>query len=92
MMIFYFLQLYVLQYPLRQRWRPYELDDRCEKVRLKPGTAEVEVEMSVQVNSENFDPDVTDKAMKKQVCLFFNFSIVVKVKSCMQQSDVFNQF
>ncbi|CAI9282594.1 unnamed protein product [Lactuca saligna] len=60
-------KLYVLQYPLRQRWRPYELDDRCEKVRLKPGTAEVEVEMSVQVNSENFDPDVTDKAMKKQI-------------------------
>ncbi|KAI3768055.1 hypothetical protein L2E82_18486 [Cichorium intybus] len=61
-------KLYVLQYPLRQRWRPYELEDRCEKVRLKPETAEVEVEMSVQVDSENYDREVDDdKAMKKQV-------------------------
>ncbi|KAL4583471.1 hypothetical protein LXL04_008044 [Taraxacum kok-saghyz] len=61
-------KLYILQYPLRQRWRPYELEDRCEKVRLKPKTAEVEVELSVQVDSENFDRDVGDeKAMKKQV-------------------------
>lgn len=28
------LQLYVLQYPLRPCWRPYELDERCKEVRL----------------------------------------------------------
>lgn len=61
-------KLYVLQYPLRQRWRPYELEDRCEKVRLKPESAEVEVELSVQVDSENFDRGVDeDKTMNKQV-------------------------
>lgn len=61
-------KLYVLQYPLRQSWRPYELEERCERVRVKPETAEVEVEMSVQVDSENFDADAgDDKAMPKQV-------------------------
>ncbi|XP_024968054.1 DNA-directed RNA polymerase III subunit RPC5 isoform X2 [Cynara cardunculus var. scolymus] len=60
-------KVYVLQYPLRQSWRPYELEERCEKVRVKPETAEVEVEMSVQVDSENFDADADDKAMSKQV-------------------------
>ncbi|KVI12296.1 DNA-directed RNA polymerase III subunit Rpc5 [Cynara cardunculus var. scolymus] len=25
-------KVYVLQYPLRQSWRPYELEERCEKV------------------------------------------------------------
>ncbi|KAD4888423.1 hypothetical protein R6Q59_034557 [Mikania micrantha] len=61
-------KLYVLQYPLRPSWRPYELEDRCEKVRVKAETAEVEIEMSVLAESENFDTDVDDdKAMPKQV-------------------------
>lgn len=28
------LQLYVLQYPLRPRWRPYEFEGRCEEVSI----------------------------------------------------------
>ncbi|KAI3785276.1 hypothetical protein L1987_44392 [Smallanthus sonchifolius] len=61
-------KLYVLQYPLRSCWRPYELEDRCEEVRVKPESAEVEIEMPIQANSENFDTDVDDdKAMPKQV-------------------------
>ncbi|KAK9058613.1 hypothetical protein SSX86_023455 [Deinandra increscens subsp. villosa] len=61
-------KLYVLQYPLRPSWRPYELEERCEVVRVKPETAEVEMEMSIQAESENFDIDVHDeKAMPKQV-------------------------
>ncbi|KAK9066897.1 hypothetical protein SSX86_014221 [Deinandra increscens subsp. villosa] len=61
-------KLYVLQYPLRPCWRPYELEERCEVVRVKPETAEVEMEMSIQAESENFDADFHDeKAMPKQV-------------------------
>lgn len=61
-------QLYVLQYPLRQCWRPYELDQRCEQVRVKPTRAEVEVDLSVDVDSPNFDPDADERVkMTKQV-------------------------
>ncbi|PWA84253.1 SIN-like family protein [Artemisia annua] len=60
-------KLYVLQYPLRPSWRPYELEERCEQVRVKPKTSEVEVEMSVQVDSENYDDVDGDKALPKQV-------------------------
>ncbi|KAK1433274.1 hypothetical protein QVD17_10184 [Tagetes erecta] len=61
-------QLYVLQYPLRPCWRPYELDHTCEEVRVKPESAEVEIKMSVEAGSENFDIDVDDdRAMAKQV-------------------------
>nr|XP_011458286.1 PREDICTED: uncharacterized protein LOC101304068 [Fragaria vesca subsp. vesca] len=35
-------QLYILQYPLRPRWRRYELENRCEEIRVKPDTAQVE--------------------------------------------------
>ncbi|KAA8531837.1 hypothetical protein F0562_006446 [Nyssa sinensis] len=50
-------QLYVLQYPLRPCWRPYELDERCDEVRVKPISKEVEVDLSVDVDSRNYDPD-----------------------------------
>ncbi|KAI7746580.1 hypothetical protein M8C21_005734 [Ambrosia artemisiifolia] len=61
-------KLYVLQYPLRPCWRPYELDDRCSEVRVKQETAEVEMDMSVPSESENFDTDVDyGKTMRKQV-------------------------
>ncbi|PWA84254.1 SIN-like family protein [Artemisia annua] len=60
-------KLYVLQYPLRPSWRSYELEERCEQVRVKPETSEVEVEMSVQFDSKNYDDVDGDKAMSKQV-------------------------
>lgn len=31
---FFSPQLYVLQYPLRPCWRPYDMDERCEEVRI----------------------------------------------------------
>ncbi|CAN0890685.1 DNA-directed RNA polymerase III subunit RPC5 [Linum grandiflorum] len=59
-------QLYVLQYPLRPRWRPYELDERCEEVRVKPSTDEVEVDLSID-DSMNFDANYASMLeMKKQ--------------------------
>ncbi|OMO56869.1 DNA-directed RNA polymerase III subunit Rpc5 [Corchorus capsularis] len=60
-------QLYVLQYPMRPCWRPYDLDERCEEVRVKPATGEVEVDMSVDVDSNNFDKECASKLkMNKQ--------------------------
>ncbi|PON67705.1 DNA-directed RNA polymerase III subunit Rpc [Parasponia andersonii] len=60
-------QLYVLQYPLRPCWRPYELDERCEEVRVKPGSGEVELDLSMDVESKNFDQDCGTKLkMTKQ--------------------------
>ncbi|KAI4327574.1 hypothetical protein L6164_020016 [Bauhinia variegata] len=50
-------QLYVLQYPLRPCWRPYELDERCEEVRLKPASSEVEIDLSIDIESNNYDQD-----------------------------------
>ncbi|XP_038985804.1 DNA-directed RNA polymerase III subunit RPC5 isoform X2 [Phoenix dactylifera] len=52
--------LYVMQYPLRPSWRPYELDERCEEVRVKPKQSKIEVDLSLDVNSENYDRDVDE--------------------------------
>ncbi|KAL2551842.1 SIN-like family protein [Forsythia ovata] len=60
-------RLYVLQYPLRPVWRPYELEDRCEEVRVKPASSEVEVDLAVNVDSNNYDRDADPKVrMAKQ--------------------------
>lgn len=60
-------QLYVLQYPLRPCWRPYEMDERCEEVRIKPLTAEVEVDLSIDVDSKNYDSNADHRVgMTKQ--------------------------
>ncbi|XP_059275947.1 uncharacterized protein LOC132030361 isoform X1 [Lycium ferocissimum] len=60
-------QLYVFQYPLRPVWRPYELEERCQEVRLRPSTAEMEVDLAIDFDSKNFDRDSVHAAtMKKQ--------------------------
>ncbi|XP_061950066.1 uncharacterized protein LOC133673347 isoform X1 [Populus nigra] len=59
-------QLYVMQYPLRPCWRPYELDERCKEVRVKPKSTEVEVDLSID-DTKNYDPDIASRLnMKKQ--------------------------
>ncbi|TKY70366.1 DNA-directed RNA polymerase III subunit RPC5 [Spatholobus suberectus] len=55
-------QLYIFQYPLRPCWRPYELDDeQCEEVRLKPSNSEVEIDLSIDLESGNIDKEVANK-------------------------------
>ncbi|KAL2897049.1 DNA-directed RNA polymerase III subunit RPC5 [Bienertia sinuspersici] len=49
-------QLYVLQYPLRPSWRPYELEQRCTEVRVKPNSGEMEVDLLIDTDSDNYDP------------------------------------
>uniref|UniRef100_A0A7N0VHG2 DNA-directed RNA polymerase III subunit RPC5 n=1 Tax=Kalanchoe fedtschenkoi TaxID=63787 RepID=A0A7N0VHG2_KALFE len=45
-------QMYVMQYPLRPSWRPYDLEEQCKEVRLKPKSAKVEIDIEVP---ESFD-------------------------------------
>ncbi|OVA04539.1 DNA-directed RNA polymerase III subunit Rpc5 [Macleaya cordata] len=52
-------QLYILQYPLRPCWRPYELDQKCQEVRVKPNNMQVEVDLSLDVEN-NYDASVAD--------------------------------
>ncbi|XP_027331746.1 DNA-directed RNA polymerase III subunit RPC5 isoform X2 [Abrus precatorius] len=54
-------QLYVFQYPLRPCWRPYDLDEQCEEVRLKPDDSQVEVDLSIDLESNNIDKEFADK-------------------------------
>ncbi|KAM7250049.1 hypothetical protein ACFE04_021932 [Oxalis oulophora] len=59
-------QLYLLQYPLRPCWRPYELEERCEEVRVKTSTAQVQIDLSLDLQS-NCDSEVAKKMnMTKQ--------------------------
>ncbi|KAK0606346.1 hypothetical protein LWI29_036762 [Acer saccharum] len=50
-------QLYVMQYPMRPCWRPYELDERCEEVRVKPSKPEVEIDLAIDTDSNNWDSE-----------------------------------
>ncbi|KAF3677642.1 putative DNA-directed RNA polymerase III subunit RPC5-like isoform X3 [Capsicum annuum] len=60
-------KLYAFQYPLRAVWRPYELEERCQEVRLRASTEEMEVDLAIDFDSNNFDRDSVHAAtMKKQ--------------------------
>ncbi|XP_010906545.1 uncharacterized protein [Elaeis guineensis] len=64
----FLLNLYVMQYPLRPSWRPYELNERCEEVRVKPKQSKIEVDLSLDVDSENYDRDVDEPLrIEKQI-------------------------
>ncbi|XP_074591886.1 uncharacterized protein LOC141847717 [Curcuma longa] len=52
--------LYILQYVLRPSWRPYELNERCDKVRVKPTKSKIEIDMSLDIDSENYDQEAAD--------------------------------
>eukprot|EP00257_Ricinus_communis_P019446 XP_015578439.1 DNA-directed RNA polymerase III subunit RPC5 [Ricinus communis] len=65
-------QLYVMQYPLRPCWRPYELDERCEEVRVKPQSTEVEVDLTID-DSSNWDPAQASKYNFKKQTLSTSF-------------------
>ncbi|RLM60983.1 uncharacterized protein C2845_PM14G07830 [Panicum miliaceum] len=59
-------KLYIMQYPLRPCWRPYELNEICEEVRVKPLSSEVEVDLSVNKQSENYDQEAPLRLTKQQ--------------------------
>ncbi|KAF0898649.1 hypothetical protein E2562_009162 [Oryza meyeriana var. granulata] len=51
--------LYVMQYPLRPCWRPYELNEICKEVRVKPLSSKVELDLDIDTECENYDPEVS---------------------------------
>ncbi|KAI3841046.1 hypothetical protein MKX03_018277 [Papaver bracteatum] len=51
-------QLYVLQYPLRPSWRPYDME-KCQEVRVKPKKVQVEIDLSLDMD-ENYDVGVEE--------------------------------
>ncbi|KZV19013.1 hypothetical protein F511_08441 [Dorcoceras hygrometricum] len=62
-------RLYVLQYPLRPLWRPYEMEERCEQVRVKPASNEIEVDLAIDFESKNYDRDAGSRFLMKRQTL-----------------------
>uniref|UniRef100_A0A7N0VGB3 DNA-directed RNA polymerase III subunit RPC5 n=1 Tax=Kalanchoe fedtschenkoi TaxID=63787 RepID=A0A7N0VGB3_KALFE len=61
-------QMYVMQYPLRPSWRPYDLEEQCKEIRLKPKSAKVEIDIEVDVDSRSqqeryHDPNTITKTL-----------------------------
>ncbi|KAL3630312.1 hypothetical protein CASFOL_023296 [Castilleja foliolosa] len=59
-------RLYVLQYPLRPIWRPYEMEEKCQEVRVKPVSSEMEIDLAIDVDSKNYDSCADAVQMKTQ--------------------------
>ncbi|CAI9110734.1 OLC1v1010808C1 [Oldenlandia corymbosa var. corymbosa] len=68
-------KLFVLQYPLRPLWRPYELDDRCSEVRVNPKSADIEVDLAVDP-STNYDADTKVEITKQTLASSWKAPIV----------------
>ncbi|KAK8968639.1 hypothetical protein KSP40_PGU001647 [Platanthera guangdongensis] len=57
-------KLYDMQFPLRPSWRPYEIDEKCKEVWIKPKLSHFEIEFSLDVdNTENYNKEVDDGLM-----------------------------
>ncbi|KAM9971212.1 hypothetical protein ACTFIW_011188 [Dictyostelium discoideum] len=55
--------LYLFQYPLRQPWRPYDMS-KLEELRIKPKQQKVEMDLSIDPDSDNYNPDAQTKTTK----------------------------
>ncbi|KAL2651484.1 hypothetical protein R1flu_019612 [Riccia fluitans] len=53
-------QLYLLQYPLRPAWRPYGLEEQCLEVRVKAAQKKLELDLAIDINSENYDQEAAE--------------------------------
>lgn len=47
-------KMYLLQYPLRPPWRPYDLD-QCETVNFKPGARRLELTTALDIRGHNYN-------------------------------------
>ncbi|GAU15800.1 hypothetical protein TSUD_236160 [Trifolium subterraneum] len=74
-------------YPLRPSWRPYELDERCEEVRLKPDSSEAEVDLSVDFESSNIDSDVSKKLKYTKQLHLHSIHAVVQLRPSQHYLD-----
>ncbi|EGC38572.1 hypothetical protein DICPUDRAFT_148777 [Dictyostelium purpureum] len=55
--------LYLFQYPLRQPWRPYDMT-KLEELRIKPKQQKVEIDLSIDPETENYNSDSMVKTTK----------------------------
>ncbi|EFA74761.1 RNA polymerase III subunit [Heterostelium album PN500] len=55
--------LFLFQYPLRQPWRPYDMN-RLEELRIKPKQQKVEIDLSIDIESDNFNDQSDIKTEK----------------------------
>ncbi|KYR02148.1 RNA polymerase III subunit [Tieghemostelium lacteum] len=55
--------LILFQYPLRQPWRPYDMS-RLEELRIKPKQQRVEMDLSLDTETEYYNSDSTNKVLK----------------------------
>ncbi|KAN0025363.1 hypothetical protein ACTFIU_003624 [Dictyostelium citrinum] len=55
--------LYLFQYPLRQPWRPYDMT-KLEELRIKPKQQKVEMDLSIDPDTDNYNPDAQTKTTK----------------------------
>ncbi|KAN0033144.1 hypothetical protein ACTA71_011352 [Dictyostelium dimigraforme] len=55
--------LYLFQYPLRQPWRPYDMS-KLEELRIKPKQQKVEIDLSIDPDTDNYNPDAQTKTTK----------------------------
>ncbi|KAL0378106.1 UNVERIFIED_CONTAM: DNA-directed RNA polymerase III subunit RPC5 [Sesamum radiatum] len=68
-------------------WRPYELDDRCDEVRVKPASAELEVDLAVDVDSKNYDSGADPRVQMKKQLHLNPVHAVVQLRPSMQHLD-----
>ncbi|KAH7659911.1 DNA-directed RNA polymerase III subunit Rpc5 protein [Dioscorea alata] len=60
-------KLYVMQYPLRPSWRPYEVNEKS-KVKIDARQSKLEVDLNLDVGV-NYDEDAADPLFEKKVTL-----------------------
>ncbi|XP_058070211.1 uncharacterized protein LOC131219212 isoform X2 [Magnolia sinica] len=60
-------QLYLMQYPFRPCWRPYEINERCQEVRVQPKQSKLEVDLEMNVDPDIYNEEVPEPLrMQKQ--------------------------
>eukprot|EP00899_Mesostigma_viride_P025237 jgi/Mesvir1/5899/Mv00670-RA.1 len=62
------VKLYLLQYPLRPPWRPYN-DGQYSEVRVKPNQGRVEVDCTLDQTNENYDQEASEHLRIKKCTL-----------------------
>ncbi|KAL5987234.1 hypothetical protein ACLOJK_038396 [Asimina triloba] len=64
-------QLYVMQYPLRPCWRPYEFADRCQEIRVNPKESKLEIDLEMNIGTDNSreDEDIPEQLRQQKQTL-----------------------
>ena len=60
-------QLYLLQYPLRPSWRPYDLE-QLKTIRMKKPLHKMEMDFRINTKGENYNKEWKDKVRVRASC------------------------